>query len=349
MKDMILPRPVLFAVSLGAVALVFVALIYGKDLLIPLAVAVIIWYVLNALAQFFGRLRIAGKRPPDWLCLAAALLTLAAALAGVIDMISDNIQAVTQAAPQYQQNLQRMFSEVASLLGLERVPNLTDLAQRVDVPSIITALAGSLTNIAGNTGIIVIYVLFLLIEQRSFDRKLKALFRDAERERKTRAILGRIQADIQTYLWIKTMASLLTGVISYGILILVGVDYAAFWAFIIFLLNYIPTIGSLLATLFPALLALVQFDTVYPAIIVIAAVGALQFLIGNILEPRMMGRSLNVSPLVVLLSLALWGSIWGVVGMFLCVPITVVLMIVFANFPQTRPVAVLLSGDGELR
>ncbi|MCW8835919.1 MAG: AI-2E family transporter, partial [Rhodospirillales bacterium] len=214
--------------------------------------------------------------------------------------------------------------------------------------SMIGEVAGSLTSLAGNAGIILIYVLFLLIEQRTFDQKLTHLFTNRDKERKTREILGHIQEDIQAYLWIKTLTSLLTGAIAYGILLLVGVDYAAFWAFIIFLLNYIPTIGSLVATTFPALLALVQFDTTIPAIIVIISLGAVQFAIGNLLEPRMMGRSLNISPLIVLLSLALWGNVWGVVGMFICVPITVALMIVCANFPETRPIAVMLSGNGEL-
>jgi len=136
--------------------------------------------------------------------------------------------------------------------------------------------------------------------------------------------------------------------LSYIILIFLGVDYSEFWAFLIFLLNYIPTVGSLIATIFPALLALIQFESFTYFLIVFVSIALIQFIIGNIIEPRLMGRSLNLSALVVLFSLALWGSIWGVVGMFLCVPITVILMIIFSNFEKTRPIAVLLSSNGKI-
>ena len=126
------------------------------------------------------------------------------------------------------------------------------------------------------------------------------------------------------------------------------VDFAGFWAVIIFLLNYIPTIGSLLGILFPALLALVQFDTFVPFLIVTPSLAVIQVFIGNFLEPMMMGSSLNISPFATLVSLAVWGSIWGMPGMFLCVPITVIAMIIFAHFPRTRPITVMLSTDGRV-
>ena len=117
---------------------------------------------------------------------------------------------------------------------------------------------------------------------------------------------------------------------------------------IIFLLNYIPTIGSLLGVFFPAVMAILQFGELVPVLVIVGVLGFTQFFIGNILTPRVMGSSLNISPLVVMLSLALWGTLWGATGMVLCVPITVIAMIVFANFDSTRPVAVLLSQDGKL-
>ena len=135
---------------------------------------------------------------------------------------------------------------------------------------------------------------------------------------------------------------------SYGVLTLVGVDFALFWAFLIFLLNYIPTIGSIVATAFPALLTLVQFDGFTPFFIVLIGVLAIQVAIGSFLEPRLLGNTLNISPLVVILALALWGLLWGVVGMLLCVPITIILIIIFAQFPPTRPIAVFLSRNGEV-
>jgi predicted PurR-regulated permease PerM len=128
----------------------------------------------------------------------------------------------------------------------------------------------------------------------------------------------------------------------------VGVDFASFWAVLIFLLNFIPTIGSIIATAFPSVLTLIQFDTLGPFIITVSILTTIQFCIGSLVEPKLMGNRLNLSPIVILLSLGLWGSIWGIPGMFLCVPITVIMMIVCSYFPNTRPAAVLLSGNGRV-
>ena len=128
----------------------------------------------------------------------------------------------------------------------------------------------------------------------------------------------------------------------------VGVDFAAFWALVIFLLNYIPIIGALLGVTFPSLLALVQFESVGPFLVTSLALGAAQFVVSNLIEPRLMGRKLNLSPLVIILSLAFWGMLWGVVGMILCVPIMVILMIICGHFAPTRPIAIMLSSDGEI-
>jgi predicted PurR-regulated permease PerM len=154
--------------------------------------------------------------------------------------------------------------------------------------------------------------------------------------------------DIRSYVGIKVLTSAATGLLSFLVLNLVGVDFASFWAVLIFLLNFIPTIGSIIATAFPSLLTLVQFDTLGPFIITISVLGAIQFCIGSLIEPKLMGNRLNLSPIVILLSLGLWGSVWGIPGMFLCVPITVIMMIVCSYFPGTRPIAVLLSKDGRV-
>ena len=140
----------------------------------------------------------------------------------------------------------------------------------------------------------------------------------------------------------------MTGVLSYLVLVTVGVDFAALWGMLIFLLNFIPTIGSILAVIPPILLSLVQFKGLTPFFIVMSSLISIQIIIGNILEPRLAGKSLNLSPLVILLSLVLWGKIWGIVGMFLCVPITVILNIVLANFESTKSIAIMLSANGKI-
>ncbi|MFC1616553.1 AI-2E family transporter, partial [Patescibacteria group bacterium] len=134
----------------------------------------------------------------------------------------------------------------------------------------------------------------------------------------------------------------------YVVLKVIGVDFPEFWAFIIFLFNYIPVVGSLVAVSFPIMLSLVQFPGLLVGLIVTVCLFSIQFIVSNFVEPPLIGNSLNLSPVVIVLSLALWGSIWGIIGMILCVPITVIVNIVFSKFPNTRPVAILLSSNGTI-
>lgn len=341
-------RVVVFASSFLVVALTVVLLVEGRDLLIPLAVAIVIWYVLNALANFYGRLTIRSRRLPGWLCMTASIATALLGVALFAEMISGNIAAVSAAAPQYQANLERLIANASQIAGFDQPPDIAAVFEEIDLRRLAAGFAGAAAAFAGNFGVIVIYVLFLLAEQHSFDAKIDALFPDAEHREDVRELLHRMQTQIQTYLAIKTLMSIVTGFISYLVLVAVGVDFAVFWGFVIFLLNYIPTVGSLLGIILPALLTLVQFPTIGPFIGVLAGIGVTQLVIGNFVEPRLMGTQLNISPLVVILSLALWGSIWGIAGMFLCVPLTVILMIAFSYFERTRPVAIMLSGNGKI-
>ena len=333
-----------FAVVLMAIGL----LVVGKNLLIPIAIALMIWYVLNALASTIGHLRIGGWSPPGWLRMTAAVLAVVAIFGALVELVSQNIGAVSAAAPGYQHNLERMAVEAARMLGLGAVPTFAQIVDQIDIGKAVSQLAATTADLASSTGLIVVYVLFLLIEQQSFDGKLKALLPDAAREQQVRRLLHRMQREIQTYIWIKTLMALLTAVASFVVLKLVGVDFALFWAFVIFLLSYIPTVGALLGAAFPTVLALVQFGEAVPAGIVGGLLALTQIIVGNVIEPRLMGASLNLSALVVILSLAVWGTLWGVTGMFLCVPITVVAMIICAHFPASRGVAVLLSADGKI-
>lgn len=337
-----------FSLSLGVAALTIVLLVEGREFLIPIAIAVVIWYLINALAKLMGRLAPGDTHPPTWLSLFAAVVAMSLAMWLVGKLIGGSLAGVSEAAAGYQQNLDALVVKGSHLLGFEEIPTMADIFDQVDLRNLISQFAESAANIAGNIGIILIYVLFLLLEQQSFDQKLSAIFESREREESVRRILGQIQVDIQTYVWIKSLMSVLTGAISYAVLWAAGVDFAGFWAFVIFLLNYIPTIGSMLGVIFPAVLTLIQFGELTPFLVVTGSLGATQFLIGNILEPRMMGSSLNLSPLVVILSLALWGKLWGIVGMFLCVPIMVIVMIVLAHFAPTRPIAIMLSSNGRI-
>ena len=333
-----------FGVTFGIAALMTYVLVTGRDLLIPFAIAVMIWYVIIALSRLIE----VQLSAPSWLSLSASIIFFVVVLGLIVELISGNITAVRDAAPTYQANLEKLVESAMKLSGLTELPTIANIVEQVDVRALIGGVAGAVAKVAGNTGLIVIYVIFLLAEQRTFPRKIEALFPEAGRRKEVQIILSDIQKRTQTYIAVKTLLSLVTAVISYVVLVAVGLDLAGFWAFVIFLLAYIPTIGSLLGVIFPALMALLQFGGISEFLIIAVGLGAAQLVIGNVLEPRMMGRSLNLSSLVVIVSLAVWGSLWGVTGMFLSVPITVVLMIILAQFKQTRPIAILLSANGKV-
>jgi AI-2 transport protein TqsA len=148
---------------------------------------------------------------------------------------------------------------------------------------------------------------------------------------------------------LKTFVSAVVAIASWIIIRLIGIDFAEFWAVLIFIFNFIPYVGSFVAVLLPVLLTLVQFGAPGPFLVALVGLTGVQMVVGNFVEPRLMGNSLNLSPIVILLSLAAWSALWGVVGAFLCVPITVVMLIVFSEFEATRPLAILLSQDGRIR
>jgi len=332
-----------------SIVAVIALLIFGKPLLVPFAIALIIWYVIDAIALQIRRIELGGIQPFHHVSVFLALLVVVLLLSGMVQMIGDTIEQVKIAAPNYQHNVSKMLDRLASLSGVEVAPAIQHWADGLDLGRIISNIAAAIMGLAGNAGLVAIYVAFLLLEERYFGIKLRIMFPSADRYRKVNRILEAIQVQIRQYVYIKTMVSALTGIISYIILLWVGVDYAPFWALLIFMLNYIPTIGSMVAVLLPTTLALVQFDTFGPFVTLLVSLGTVQVLIGNVLEPRLMGSSLNLSPLVVILALSLWGQMWGVTGMFLSVPITVISMIVLANFPQTRAIAVAMSENGRLK
>lgn len=341
-------RAVSASIIMLATIAVFYVLVVGKTFLVPLAVAVMLWYVINALSRNYARI-IPWVDKKNWLTTTLSIVSLGLFIMFAIDMVQDNIEDVSSKVPIYSENFRLLTAKIVKQFNLTRVPNVSEVVSGIEISPIISTLVASVGGMIGNISLVLFYVLFMLLEQGTFTKKIEAIFPDKERRGSIMSILSHAQEDIQTYLWIKTITSSLTGIASYLVLLMVGVDFAGFWAFTIFLLNFIPTIGSIIATLFPAVLALIQFDTFLPFVLVLAAVGAIQVMVGNFLEPKLMGNSLNVSPFVVMMSLTLWGSIWGIAGMFLSVPITVMLLIIFAHFEPTRYIAILLSGDGSLK
>ncbi len=333
---------------IGIFAVLASILIYGRSVLIPLAVAVLLWHLINALARLIGRSGMGHIAIPRWLCLTISILIMVIGCWQVVNLIAGNVAQVSGAAANYEANIRRLLPELLVSVGIEEPPTMAELMTRIDVGGLVARLSAALGALIGNVGLIALYVAFLLLEQGSFEMKVRALFPKPERAAHIRHVLADIERRIERYIWIKTLMSLLTAGLSYAVLWVMAVDYAEFWALIIFFFNYIPTVGSILAVALPALLTLVQFASISSFLAVVAPLAAIQFLVGNLLEPRLMGSQLNLSPLVVILSLSLWASIWGIAGMFLCVPIMVILLIILSQFNQTRPIAILMSSSGKV-
>lgn len=335
------------ALGLFVIIATGVVLDHTKAVLLPFVLALIVWYMIRLVQVRFKRITFKGRMLPRWLRGTLAFATIAGVLSLFISLLISNINDVAGVLPHYEQNLSAMRTRVEQLTGFDLGRKLDTYLRGMDVGKVLTRVLNALTSLLGNGTLVLIYVAFIMLEERHAREKLLAMYNGEGIER-TLVILERVDASLSHYVTLKTGMSLLTGVLSYVVLLIIGVDFAFFWAMLIFLLNYIPTVGSLMATVFPTMVAAVQFASFAPALWVLGGVGAIQMLVGNMLEPRLMGNSLNVSPLVVILALAFWGWLWGIVGMFLSVPITVVLVLVMAQFPSTRWAAVLLSEKGRL-
>ena len=333
------------------VVLVFYLLYIGKDLLLPLVIAIALWYLIFTLGNAFARVSVGQFQFPKSVCLMASFFTFIGLAWLVINFLSSTVDDVLEIAPVYQENLNARLESLAFVdIGEFEGQSFGQLLSSwIDIPAYARSIASSLTSILASGGLILIYLGFLFLEQGHFNKKIAALVSDREREEDINKLLHRIRDDIQKYVIIKVFTSSLTGILSYVFLRFMEVDFAGVWGLIIFLLNFIPTVGSIVATIFPALIAFAQSDGYSLFFIVLSGVGLIQICIGNILEPRLTGSSFNLSPIVILLNLALWGYIWDIPGMFLCVPFLIIITIILSHFPQTRPIAVMLSSDGKLR
>lgn len=334
--------------TLVLVGLILVFLIYGASILIPLAVALLLWFFINALADAYRRAAAHVFRMPYAIALVLALATIFAASLFVIDLVVVNLTSMGQNTANFDASLSLLVTKIAQLAGVESHEVVDRLLALVQVDTLVSRIVSGMASLANQFALVFIFVLFLLVEQQFFDLKLHAVIPHEEKRARIRTVLKRIAEDVQNYLWIMTLVSTLTAVLSYGVMLLVGLDHAFFWAFLIFVLNFIPTIGSIVGTALPALYALIQFQELTPFFWVLAGVGAIQFVIGNVVQPRAAAQRLNLSQFVVILSLFVWGAIWGVVGMFLAVPITASLMLVLANIETTRPAAMLMSESGSI-
>ncbi len=326
---------------------VIALLAVGQNVFAPLVVAVFLWLVMNALVDVLARTP--GLRAwPAWTHFALAQVVTLAAIALLFVFVGDAIARMANDAPALQERLIKAIAEIEQAIGVDIAPTIKGMREQLDAGKLVSAMVSAVASFAGMFGLVLVYTLFLFLEQGVFRRKIAALFPDREKAKAATEMATRVTDVVSRYIATKFSVATITGASAFVILGVAGVENAAFWAFLIFLLDFIPTIGSLAAIFFATLAALAHFGGVEPALIVGAARAAVQVTMGNVVEPRWMGSTLNLSPLAVILSLAVWGTIWGTIGLFLAVPLTAAAAIVLAEFEATRPLAIALSLKGGL-
>lgn len=323
----------------------------GRPVLVPIIAALMALYLLLAAAQGMRRIPLLG-RAPEWLRRVLALLGFVAALVVLIAGIGTELGRAVAALPRYESNLETLVTRGAAMVGIEDEPLWASLrAMTLDQISPATLVAPVVTSLSGLGSmlfLIVLYASFLLAERASLTDKIGRAARDQVKAERLLMVLDRINDRIGRYLVVKTVVNLMLGGVSWMILMGMGVEFAGLWAALIAILNYIPYVGSVLGVSFPTLAAAAQFGDFTGPILLATLLTVVQIGVGAILEPKMMGRAFNLSPFMVVLALVVWSALWGVPGAVLAVPMTASLMIVLAEFPATRPIAIMLSADGRV-
>jgi len=335
-------RAPLWIIAAGVIA---VGLYYLREPLTQFAMALFLWLAIDGLANTLDR-----RIPivPKLLSLPIALVLVLGLVALIGFVVVDNLAAILGDLNRYEFRLNQVLAQLHQAVGAPGgTPTVRDLIAQLEPGRLAAEVGESLQNAASATIFTLIFLAFLFPAASQMKGKLNRIFIGKGQREAARDVLERIRVSIERYLWVQTLMSLVITTLTYITLVIIGLENALFWSFLIFFLNYIPTIGSIFAVVLTTAVALVQFPTLGPVVAVFAGVSVWQFVIGNFVQPRMTGDSLNLSAVVVLLALAIWGLVWGIVGAFLAAPLTVMLMIVLAQFQSTRWIAILLSADGK--
>ena len=313
-------------------------------ILTPLALALFITVMIDGLARM---LRQHIPRFPEKAALPVAI-AISVILFGLTTyiVVSNASQFAGQIAI-YGPKLDAAIARIALAFGVKAAPTMMQIMDRLNPDAYLGKIAETLQGFATDAMLVLIYLGFVLASRQGFERKTRSLFANGEGRRHASEVFQRIRTGIESYLWIQALTSGMVALASWGLMAALGLDNAVFWAFLTFIAGFIPIIGGAVGIFVPPLFALVQFDTWWRAAVMIASLEAINFVVGNVIYPRLQGRSLNIDPVIILLSLAFWGAIWGLPGMFLSTPLTVMAMVILAQFSGTRWIAVLLSGDGD--
>ena len=335
----------------------FIALIFclwvGRSVFIPLAVAIFMWYLLNAIASYYRRIMPCYKNKGEecntssvvynWLSIVLSFATLGVFVYLFATQIKPMLIQFYHAVPTFQQKLLVFSNFLSDKIGIGIDTNLIH-----GLPRVAGYIGSSLAGFATSAGMALIFLIFMFIEQGSFKKKIDSIYSSKMKTKKLRYILASIDENMKKYLFTKTVISAATGLCAYIALRFIGLEYAGVWAFMLFLLNYIPTIGSIVACGMPILYALISGDSWQLPILTSISLISIEIVFGNILDPKLTGKTLNLSALAILINLVFWGMLWGPVGMFFSVPVLVAVYIISAQFDSTRWIATMLSADGTI-
>jgi AI-2 transport protein TqsA len=334
----------LLAVLLGFVLYVCASILQ------PLFIAALLVYLVLPLHQRLVRWRV--PSPVAYLLIVVCVLVL---FWGIGQMAYRNFAELSgERLSVYEERLDRLARKV--LRGLPfavpdpdnwRVRNLVtfDVGPDSRVRNVFRAAVGNFLAFLTATFVVLIYLIFLIAERVSLPGRVARAFGEA-RAREIMSVVEAINRAVHDYIALKTFVSFLQGVLSFAVLAAFGVEFAVMWGVLIFLFNFIPYIGSLVAVSLPILLSFLQYaEEPWKPLLILLLLLLIQRVVDNFIEPRLTGHKLGLSPLLVLLSLAFWGWLWGVVGMILAVPLTVIVKIILENIRETKPLATLISNE----
>lgn len=343
-----------FTKALTVVMIIFVVLFCMKAasaVLIPIAFAGFVMLIIYPMLEKLDNMRV-----PFWIANAIGLILFLAFIVVLLWLMLIIVQTLISGLPAYANKISMLDSLLTAKLSEYMTFKAGDTlfsGLNVDWLNVaMTALQNISTQTVGlfkNLILIILFLFFLLAERNTLSPKIIESF-SKERSKTVTIITGRITKQVSRYLFIKFIISAITGILFYLTAYVTGLDFAPLWGVAAFILNFIPSIGSLMVTIGTILMAIIQFTPDYVSIIYVAILAvSIQMVVGNIIDPKVQGIQLGLSPLVLLISLSLWGFIWGIPGMFLAVPLTSIIQIFCINFPSLRPVAVMMGSGKSIR
>lgn len=312
-----------------------------KGIFIPLVLAIFITYLFAPIVEFLAKYKI-----PRLLTLFIILAALSVAGTFFTQIIVKNTKDFIDLLPTLQSRvLDGMTSFLNQYLSID-TSGMRSFFQSQKIAELLSSALNISFSFIGKFLMTILILIFIYLTYHNYPSLINKAF-DEEKAKKIFNIVNNINHQIINYIFIKTLISAATGILTGVTCAILGVKFAVLWGAVAFFLNYIPYIGSIIAVIFPILLSAIQFGDVYKPLLVAASLIGIQLFFGSFLDPEMMGNKFNLSPILILISLFFWSYVWGIVGAFLAVPMTAMMKIILQNIEPLSFVAVLMSKKAE--